>query len=94
MAVLQDESYLTPYGASHNCLDGKHNIKIISLAREIMPKDPNNPLYTEIIDWWKSHAPKLTAVASASGRYDEEYVRMAGDQGIFRRRIQREIPGG
>jgi hypothetical protein len=76
-----------------SCLDGKHDVKIISKAREIMPKDPTNPLYPKIIHWWESNHDKLTAKASASGQYDEEYIKMAGEQGNFRRQIQKELAG-
>ena len=80
-------------GKACSCLDGKHDLKIISKSRELMPKEPNNPLYGQIINWWESNHDKLTARASASGKYDEEYLKMAGQQGNFRRQLQKELMG-
>lgn len=78
-------------GKACSCLEGKHNLIIEGAAEELMPKEPNNPVYDEIITWFQTNEPKMTVAASASGRYDSEYIKMAGELGSFRRRLTQEI---
>ncbi len=77
-----------------SCLDQKHNLVIEGAAEELIPKEPKNTVYQEVIDWFKANQPIMTARASASGQYDEKYLAMAGELGEFRRRITRDITGG
>ncbi len=70
-----------------SCLSNKHNVVIEGLSEELIPKEPNNALYREIMDWFKVHEPNMTVQASASGKYDEEYIKYAGKLGEFRRRL-------
>jgi hypothetical protein len=74
-------------GKACTCLERKHNLQIKSLSRELMPKDPSNPLYQRVIDWFNANEPKMTAKASASGQYDEEYLKLSGQLGNFRRQL-------
>jgi hypothetical protein len=78
-------------GKACTCLEGRHNVQAKALAREVMEKDPDNPLYQKVIDWFNTNEPIMTAKASASGQYDEKYIVMAGELGNFRRALTKAL---
>ena len=80
-------------GKACTCMEGRHNVQIKALAREVMEKEPDNPIFQEVIDWISSNEPRMTARASASGQYDKEYPKMANELGNFRRKLTKEISG-
>ena len=84
IAVAEDESYLTIHGAIHNC--EKHPMTIEALAEEALGMTGNSQ-YSDITDWAKRVAPQTSAVASASGDYDELYPQLAQEARVFRKRI-------
>jgi hypothetical protein len=71
------------------CLENKHNMVIEGISEELIPKEPNNAVYRDIIEWFEKHEPMMTYQASASGKYDEDYIKYAGDLGEFRRRLSK-----
>jgi hypothetical protein len=76
-----------------SCLDGKHNVKIKAKCLELAPKDPSNPIYQDIINWFDTNQSKMTANACRTGNYEEEYIKMANEMGSFRRRLQKQLMG-
>lgn len=64
-------------GKPCDCCASKHPPHLVAMARELMPMDPANPVYQEIINWVKENRDKLTLEASASGQYDQWYVQEA-----------------
>ena len=75
------------------CMNGKHDVKIKSKCRELMPKESSNPLYGQIINWFDTNKDKLTASACKTGQYNTEYLKMANEIGGFRRQLQKELSG-
>ena len=74
------------FGKSCDCLDYKHNLEIQAVAEELIPREPDNPVYSEIVKWLNDNAEKVTLEASASGVYDDEYPKMAELFSDFRKR--------
>lgn len=70
-----------------SCMSNKHNVVIEGLAEELMPKEVNNPIYSDITKWFEDNQSKMTVAAVASGKYDGEYIKLAADLGGFRRRL-------
>ena len=70
-----------------DCLDQKHTLGLEAAAEELIAQEPDNPVYFEIIDWIKQNQPKLTIEAISTGKYDDEYPRMAAEFREFRKRI-------
>lgn len=91
MSVLGDESYLTPYGAVHNCLSNKHTLMLEAAAEELVSQDPGNPVYQEIIQWIPENRAKVTPEAIASGKYTAEYPHMANEFKNFRKRVMGSV---
>ena len=74
------------FGNPCDCMDYKHNLEIQAVAEELVPKEPENPVFSEIVKWLNDNAEKVTLEASASGVYDDEYPKMAKLFGDFRKR--------
>jgi hypothetical protein len=74
-------------GKPCDCLDSKHTLGLEAAAEELIAQEPTNPVYTEILQWIKNNHPKVTIEAIVSGKYDEEYPRMAAEFKGFRKRI-------
>ena len=74
------------FGKPCDCMEYKHNLEIQAVAEELIPKEPDNPVYGDIIKWLDDNADKVTLEASASGVYDDEYPKMAKLFGDFRKR--------
>lgn len=74
-------------GKPCDCLESKHTLGIEAVAEELIPHEPDNPVYSEIIDWIKQNQSKVTINAIISGLYDDEYPRMAAEFRDFRKRI-------
>jgi len=74
-------------GKPCDCLESKHTLGMEAVAEELIPHEPDNPVYSEIIDWIKQNQPKVTIEAIISGYYDDEYPRMASEFRDFRKRI-------
>jgi hypothetical protein len=71
----------------------KHPIALEGLARETLGMT-TKPIYSEIADWAKEIADKTTPEASASGRFDSEYLQMAVKLRDLRKRVIVEaVPG-
>jgi len=64
----------------------KHPIKIEGLAQETAGMSPD-PVYRELSDWVNEISPKTTADAAASGKYDDQYPKMAVQAREFRKAI-------
>ena len=64
----------------------KHPIALQGLAEETLGMT-GEPVYAALRDWTHEIAPKTTAAASQSGRYDGEYVGMAVKARAFRKKI-------
>ena len=74
------------FGNPCDCMDYKHNLEIQAVAEELVPKEPENPVFSEIVKWLNDNAEKVTLEASASGVYDDEYPQMAELFSDFRKR--------
>lgn len=74
-------------GKPCDCLNSKHSLLFESVAEELIPLDPHNPIYREILGWVTAALPKGTFEAISSGRYDAEYPLMASEMRDFRKRI-------
>ena len=64
----------------------KHPLAIEALAEETLGMTAE-PVYSELKDWTKGLGPKVTTEASSSGKYDDEYPRMAVKAREFRKKI-------
>ena len=74
-------------GKPCDCLDNKHRLGIEAEAEELIASDPRNPVYQEIIQWFKDNGHKLTIPAIVSGEYKPEYSLMANQFKEFRKRV-------
>lgn len=74
-------------GKPCDCLNDKHALFFESICEELIPLDPQNPIYREILGWVKAALPKATPEAISSGRYDAEYPLMASQMRDFRKRL-------
>jgi len=74
-------------GKPCDCLDSKHSLGLEAAAEELLPSEPDNPVYREILVWLEDNRPKLTIEAISSGQYDKEYPQMAAQFRDFRKRI-------
>ena len=74
-------------GKPCDCCDKHPLLGIESMAEELIPMDPSNPIYHECTQWIKANAQKLTVEASASGAYDKEYPHMAATWREFRKQL-------
>jgi len=74
-------------GKPCDCCEKHPLLAIESLAEELVPMDPSNPIYYECTQWIKANAEKLTVEASASGAYDKEYPYMAATWREFRKNL-------
>jgi hypothetical protein len=70
-----------------SCLELKHQLEIEGAAEELIPMDPDNTVYNEIIQWFKDNGYKVIPEAIVSGKFKEEYPRMASQFRSFRDRI-------
>lgn len=73
-------------GKSCDCIAGKHTLGLEALAEETMAMH-HDPVYQEMLDWNKDVAAKGTPKAILSGRYTEDYQRMAQEARGFRKRL-------
>lgn len=74
-------------GKPCQCLEGKHTWEMEAKAKELIPEDPNNTVYLDIIEWIKRNQAKVDTEAIASGKYKQEYPQMAAQFRDFRKRI-------
>jgi len=74
-------------GKPCDCLNSKHSLLFEAVAEELIPLDPHNPIYREILDWVTTAMPRGTFEAISSGRYDAEYPLMASEVRDFRKRL-------
>ena len=74
-------------GKPCDCLDSKHTLGLEAAAEELIAQEPNNPVYSEILQWIKNNRPKVTIEAIVSSQYDSEYPQMAAEFKGFRKRI-------
>ncbi len=86
-AELDLSNKLRIAGKPCDCLDSKHTLMLEAAAEELIASEPDNPVYFEIIAWIKQNQPKVTIEAISTGKYDEEYPRMAAEFKGFRKRI-------
>ena len=86
-AELDLSSKLRIAGKPCDCLDAKHTLGLEATAEELIPQEPGNPVYSEVLQWIKDNRPKVTIEAILSGQYDEEYPRMASEFKGFRKRV-------
>lgn len=69
------------------CLEMKHQLEIEGAAEELIPMEPDNTVYTEIIQWFSENGYKVIPEAIASGKFKGEYPRMAAQFRSFRDRV-------
>ena len=74
-------------GKPCDCLDSKHSLGLEAAAEELIPSEPDNPVYRGILVWLQNNRPKVTIEAISSGQYDKEYPQMAAQFRDFRKRI-------
>jgi len=74
-------------GLPCDCLIVKHPLALEALAEEVIPKDPDNPVYSEIIQWIGDNESKVSIEGIMSGLYDNEYPKMAAQFNDFRKRV-------
>ena len=86
-AELDLSNKLRIAGKPCDCLDSKHTLLLEAVAEELIAQEPDNPVYSEIMNWLKRNQPKVTIEAISSGQYDDEYPRMAAEFKGFRKRI-------
>jgi len=86
-AELDLSAKLRIAGKPCDCLESKHTLLLEAAAEELISKEPDNPVYFEIIDWIKQNQAKVTIEAISIGKYDDEYPRMAAEFRDFRKRI-------
>jgi hypothetical protein len=73
-------------GKPCDCLSGKHALGLEALAEETAAMH-QDPIYQEIIEWSRDLATKGTPEAIASGKYRDDYQRMAQEARGFRKRL-------
>jgi len=83
LSVSGDESYLTPNGAVHNCLDGKHKLGLQATAEELIAMD-TSPVPQKVLGWLSTHEPELNPAAIAKYGPDH-YRKLATDMREFRK---------
>lgn len=81
------EENLLIAGKPCDCLDSKHTLGMEATAEELIPQEPDNPVYIEILQWIEENRPKVTREATASGQFKAEYPQMAAKFKEFRKRI-------
>ena len=81
-------------GKPCDCLSNKHTLFLEAVAGELIPQDPNNSVYQEIIDWIPRNAQKVTIEAIQHGRYASEYSHMANEFKNFRKRVMGTVGTG
>ena len=86
-AELDLSSKLRIAGKPCDCLEAKHTLGLEAAAEELIAQEPTNPVYSEILQWIKNNHSKVTIEAIASGKYDDEYPKMAAEFKNFRKRI-------
>lgn len=86
-AELDLSNKLRIAGKPCDCLESKHTLLLEAAAEELIAQEPDNPVYSEIIDWIKQNQPKVTIEAISTGKYDDEYPHMAAEFKGFRKRI-------
>ena len=86
-AELDLSNKLRIAGKPCDCLEAKHTLGLEAVAEELIPQEPTNPVYFEILQWIKVNHSKVTIEAIVSGKYDEEYPQMAAEFKGFRKRI-------
>lgn len=86
-AELDLSNKLRIAGKPCDCLETKHTLGMEAVAEELIPYEPDNSVYNEIIDWIKQNQPKVTIKAIISGIYDDEYPRMALKFKGFRKQV-------
>lgn len=86
-AELDLSNKLRIAGKPCDCLESKHTLMLEAAAEELIASEPDNPVYFEIIDWIKQNQLKVTIEAISTGKYDEEYPRMAAEFKGFRKRL-------
>jgi len=86
-AELDLSNKLRIAGKPCDCLESKHTLGLEAAAEELIAQEPGNPVYSEILQWIENNHPKVTIEAIVSGKYDEEYPKMASEFKGFRKRI-------
>jgi hypothetical protein len=70
-----------------DCLDNKHTLFLEATSEELIPQDPGNTVYQEIIQWIKENQHKVTVEAISACTYKTEYPQMAAKFKEFRKRV-------
>ncbi len=73
-------------GKPCDCIADKHCLGLEALAEETMSMH-QDPIYQELLAWDQDVAAKGTHEAIASGRYRDDYQRMAQEARAFRKRL-------
>lgn len=74
-----------------SCLDGKHPLELEAASEELIPEEPGNTVYQDIIQWLRDNQHKVTVAAIASGHFKQEYPRMAAEFRDFRKRVMGSV---
>ncbi len=74
-------------GKPCDCLEDKHTLGFEAMIDELIPYEPHNPVYAEILKWIELNGHKVTVEAIASGKYSDEYPEMSFQFKDFRKRV-------
>ena len=74
-------------GKPCDCLEDKHTLGFEAMIDELVPYEPHNPVYADILNWIKENHHKVTVEAIASEKYKDEYGTMAFQFKDFRKRV-------
>jgi len=74
-------------GKPCTCLESKHTLLLEAAAEELIPEDPGNTVYRDILQWIEDNQSKVTVEAIRSKKYASEYPRMANEFKNFRKRV-------
>jgi len=85
LTVDEDESYLTPHGAAHNCLSAKHSLGLEAMAEELMSYS-DDAVFGDITNWLRDHETEFEP-AEIGKREPEYYKKMAPSLRNFRKRV-------
>lgn len=85
VTVAEDESYLTPHGAAHNCASSKHSLGVEATAEELMAYDKST-LPSQVIQWYHDHLPQFDP-AEIVNHPPEYYHQMVPEVRTFRKQL-------
>jgi hypothetical protein len=86
-AELDLASRMLINGKPCDCLEDKHTLGFEAMIDELVPYEPHNPVYADILKWIKDNGHKVTVEAISTGKYSDEYTEMSDQFKDFRKRV-------